>query len=583
MTLFNLNIKKIKFSIYTILFFVFFLYSSVPFSKYLFIPLIVLALIINKQFIKQNIFSLAKNAKWYIVLILIYTYSLFGHNCFEFLLLKDLFYGVTVFMLAFLYKDYSNQKKCLFKNKTNLFIYLTVLISIISIVLYVFSTKNIFSTSLVNDENMFVLPFLFSLVLILFYKVFSKKDSLWILILCANIGLSTSRRGLIFLLAIFAVYTVKNCYIFFVKRKVSLKNSYLPIIVFLVLLFVSVPFLRYVSDSPRIIRLVRSYNYVLNSQKVLMSIVEIDENIIPAGSNLIANGTFDKGMEGWKVNGDSTAYSLIPTQQGNAIRIHRYGADLVNYHLTYNGEPLVFLKDKEYIIEFKCRLLQGDLNSFNVGYYTYSNSKDYNISNKLITTHETLADNWFLCSTPYKFIDENKKHVFFLRNLKKNTVIDISHIKLYCSDSLSSTDLYLNKYLMKESSIHGLFNDRFDKWTYAWELWENEYSTIQKFIGKGFKYRTYYANYFYTDSEKEYEYPHNPIISAFLYSGLIGGIILITFFVLSFYYYIKNIKGLHVLFSFYIITFVFCFFSGNSIFSVPVFSFLSLVPFIVND
>ena len=67
-----------------------------------------------------------------------------------------------------------------------------------------------------------------------------------------------------------------------------------------------------------------------------------------------------------------------------------------------------------------------------------------------------------------------------------------------------------------------------------------------------------------------------------LYSGLVGGLYYIFFLTISFIKYWRNRKYLIVFALFYVITFAFTFFSGNSHFSVPAFVFLSLLPFVVD-
>ena len=122
-------------------------------------------------------------------------------------------------------------------------------------------------------------------------------------------------------------------------------------------------------------------------------------------------------------------------------------------------------------------------------------------------------------------------------------------------------------------------DSRSRRWQYALELWQTKYQWYHKLFGHGFDYLEWYGEKFFNDPRR-YDYPHNPIISSFLYSGFVGGLFYIYFLVMVFYYYWKYRKHHMVFFLMYLVTFFFMMFSGNSHFSVPIFTFLSLIPFL---
>jgi O-antigen ligase len=125
-----------------------------------------------------------------------------------------------------------------------------------------------------------------------------------------------------------------------------------------------------------------------------------------------------------------------------------------------------------------------------------------------------------------------------------------------------------------------LASPRIKRWLFAWEIFR-DYSFTQKLIGNGFEYLELYNEKFYPNKDK-IDYPHNPIISSFLYSGIIGGLVYIWFLLTSLYYYYKYRKEFGLLFILYLVTGFFIFFSYNSHFSIPAFSMLSVVPFVIN-
>ena len=125
-----------------------------------------------------------------------------------------------------------------------------------------------------------------------------------------------------------------------------------------------------------------------------------------------------------------------------------------------------------------------------------------------------------------------------------------------------------------------LASPRIKRWLFAWEIFK-DYSFTQKLLGNGFEYLDLYNEKFYPNKDK-IDYPHNPIISSFLYSGIIGGLVYVWFLLTSLYYYYKYRKEFGLLFLLYLVTGFFIFFSFNSHFSIPAFSMLSVVPFVIN-
>jgi len=117
---------------------------------------------------------------------------------------------------------------------------------------------------------------------------------------------------------------------------------------------------------------------------------------------------------------------------------------------------------------------------------------------------------------------------------------------------------------------------RTSRWYYSWILFK-EYPIQKKFFGGGFDYHEIFRKEF---GEGEYDYPHNPFLSAFLYSGILGGIAYIWFMFLVFYYYIKYYRYHLYFFICFLIVFYFSFFSANTHFSVPIFAILSIIPFL---
>jgi hypothetical protein len=133
----------------------------------------------------------------------------------------------------------------------------------------------------------------------------------------------------------------------------------------------------------------------------------------------------------------------------------------------------------------------------------------------------------------------------------------------------------------EDNYIKSLSEDKFKggrtaRWYYAWVIFK-DYPWYKKLFGGGFDYLEMYGKEF---GESEYDYPHNPFISAFLYSGIIGGILYILFMFMVFYYYIKFWRYHIYFFICFLVVFFFSFVSANTHFSVPVFAFFSFIPFL---
>jgi len=142
----------------------------------------------------------------------------------------------------------------------------------------------------------------------------------------------------------------------------------------------------------------------------------------------------------------------------------------------------------------------------------------------------------------------------------------------------SNDSLVIEDDIIDELLQNNFAGERIARWKYAYDLF-SEYPLINKIFGGGFTYMYSYGERFWGSKER-LDYPHNPIISSFLYSGIIGGLFYIYFLIITFWYYWKYRKHHMVFFIMYLVTFFFAFFSGNSHFNIPIFAFLSFIPFI---
>jgi hypothetical protein len=312
------------------------------------------------------------------------------------------------------------------------------------------------------------------------------------------------------------------------------------------------------------------------------------------------NGNFELQGQFWtSASPDTIKHEIIPTEIGSAIQVTR-GNGFGCWQLLYSGREIYFKKDVIYVYRFLYKVVQGvnDPIPFNVGWNVLDYGA-YRFSNNIESTY--IGNGWYGGIASYTFKENHPLPVIsFINGQQANTIINFAYIELLCPDSLLGS-IYLDQNLIdvenrekneiidiksNEDSEANKFS-RYSHIIYAFELFKS-YSLSEKLLGNGFDYMFKYSNFFFypTLSLEElaknnyYDYPHNPIISALLYSGIVGGLFYLYFLMLVFFYYWKYRNHHLVFFLLYLVAFFFCMVSGNSHFSVPIFTFLSIIPFI---
>jgi hypothetical protein len=155
--------------------------------------------------------------------------------------------------------------------------------------------------------------------------------------------------------------------------------------------------------------------------------------------------------------------------------------------------------------------------------------------------------------------------------------------------SLDSLRLGIQKELKTDAYLNGILYDpenrfsggRLQRINYGLKIYSERYSLPKKIAGGGFDYLWDFGNEFYKKNLNRFyfDYPHNPVLSALLYSGILGGLSVVYFFLMTMINFIKGFRNLIYFVCLYVIIFSFAFFSGNSIFGNPEFVFVSLIPF----
>jgi hypothetical protein len=144
------------------------------------------------------------------------------------------------------------------------------------------------------------------------------------------------------------------------------------------------------------------------------------------------------------------------------------------------------------------------------------------------------------------------------------------------------------KYLIGDSAkfrienAENLFSGpRLDRWRYALYIYRYEYNWVQKLVGGGFDHTRKFAKLF-SNGILNFDYPHNPLLSVLLYSGILGLILYLLLLVAVFSLYWQYRNKFYILFLCFIVTLFFSFFSADNPFDPPIMGFLVILPFFIH-
>ena len=125
--------------------------------------------------------------------------------------------------------------------------------------------------------------------------------------------------------------------------------------------------------------------------------------------------------------------------------------------------------------------------------------------------------------------------------------------------------------------------DRLELWLFGWQYFKS-LPWYRKVFGDGFNYYKIYKLRFGSkyNYKKEY-FPHNPILSALLYSGILGAIAYLFFLFQVIYYYYKYHKGLGIMTLIFVLTAMYAFVSNRSHFTDTYLIIFTLFPFVLHS
>lgn len=570
--------KKVNLFLFAFLLNLIFFYSSIPFSFYLLILFLFLYSYVSKINIKAKISS-----SFYIYIFLLAIYlTAFLQSSWNLFYVKEIIYGIIILYIGILF----NNIKIKFDKLANIFYKINISFGVIGSLLYIIAwvlAPQILS-KLISDENFYAIAFLVSLVVILNKIRYSnaKKTLLLVLffiVISSNIVLTFSRRANIVLIILILILVLTLFYKYFIISNKRKRNIIaFSVLTFLFLITINSIIKTYINKYPEKViysleNLSQFINYSDGSIALFYYLFNESSENLSKNDNLIVDYNKKAKIKVWATD--------IKTQK-SIQGIHVYNdTDSTSYWgLYYIGRKINFYEKTLYELSFKIKIIDGDFNSFKIGFWLPKNSADYLNKMNLSLKKELKNNGWYKCHTTFRFFEDTNNAKFFLHSLSSNTKLIIDSItikglkgKIHPVYKDETNVLQLDKF-----KLHRIWKPRGIRWIFAYDIWNNEYNILEKTIGKGFIYNSYFGAKF-QNNKNIIDYPHNPIISSFLYSGIIGGSFYLFFLIYGLVQYIKSYKHLKVLFLIYIICLFFCLFSSNSHFSVPIFNFLSLLPY----
>lgn len=448
--------------------------------------------------------------------------------------------------------------------------------------------------ALVSDCNYYSLFFILAIIISI-WLVINRQSNVVLslsvnLIAFVNISAAMSRRAyilyalLVMSIGVMVILRHAKCKRFFVLN-VSLMLTFVMII-FAVLGFsvkLYSPDLSYDQKN----RYHKVYSLIDSSTSFLEFDIKQQRNYYkgtPINNNLFYNGDLKSGLKYWRAEHNPPDSIVTTIHNENAtqfIRIEKKNSKY-GWSLRYMGRPIYYSAGVEYTFSFMYRVVQGQGMPFKVGLWVKENSGYIDDLKKETCPYDSV---WNICVVKHVFEKEQLNPTCFLNAQSPNTIIDVKDISLTCADTTGLPryvdqlpDSVIHKYYSQDT-INYFAASRTDRWRYAYELWQTRYDIKQMIFGQGFKYLEWYGEKFWNNPQR-YDFPHNPIISSFLYSGIIGGVVYIAFLIMSLWLYWKRRKELGIFFIMYLCCMFFSMFSGSSHFSFPLFAFLSFVPFI---
>lgn len=613
---------------------------SVPYSKYLFFPLLIVGFIWalfdlfrNKQII-HHLKPFLLGFSIIILTILIHLIALLRTSDPDFFIVKEFLNAFTVIPFAFTIFQLTGTPHAFneFIRKTlNILLYLGIILILAGFLKLIFELAGVYfsilnpadypiGTALTNDRNFYTLALIFSLVVIA--SKMTQKLSIGKSVLLQSLAflftvgiiLTTSRRAMLILMALHGLmilYLIISFYYGHRYRGITLlKNTsiYWLILCFsgssLLLMFKTYElkdFQHIMTRNGANTAAFQAYITTLTYQVKSMVVQEI--NIEEVHMNLWysdINHLFPFSGAGNQVMSKVTD-SETDSVKDSSISLDRNSQYQILYNTVYSFTRLGTSQAKTsacYQVSLWCRVspdFNGDVVILSSGKNLFqSYNVEYDLSKKgiwqnlslVIQTDSLSPVPVYIAFSRYNHSDFSTLsgqivattplyHQISMEMAKtilpKKPALDHPFISI---PQFESTRLLTSSENLLQSS---LAIPRILRWQFGWHLFENEYSYWRKLSGGGFGYMKQYAINFFK-SDQRVDWPHNPLISVTLYSGIFGLLAYLALTLYSIYLFLKHIRILWIFALWYLIVLFFSLFSGNNPFDPPLIGYIIAIP-----
>jgi hypothetical protein len=369
--------------------------------------------------------------------------------------LKDILLLSVLFSLFyFLYWNSRVLKKDIpIKFTINLIIFNTAVISVLNLIFQIGSSivpttiithLNIsVGSTIANDYNFFSLFILFGLLIInapaknnnYLLNWYSFRLKLFLnLLFILNILFSSSRRGIIVLMVLLLFYLSFSVRTFIKNFRYDKLLKYVAVfLVSIFLLFLAGIVIYRIVPKQRLSIILYRYATLFGTSnyKSIEESLSYNYSRVPKDKKyLIDKSSLIKEFEFWDRNPTpGTNISYVETPYGPGIKVVKSG-DPTDFSLSYIGPRIIYFADHTYKISFKIKFINGDFNSFYLGWWVNDGAKG--ISNTLVLDKETslISDGWYSCVSEYTFIDNHVGIPGFINSVKDHTSFIISDFEL---------------------------------------------------------------------------------------------------------------------------------------------------------
>ena len=321
--------------------------------------------------------------------------------------------------------------------------------------------------------------------------------------------------------------------------------------------------------------------YELTSKEKLLAWLNMVNPPVNRDLNLINNGDFRHGLGFWLYSADSLNIKIAGNNSQKYAVITRGNGDGGFWSLYYGGRIIEFKENDVYEVSFKMKPIYPQTIPFSVGFDTEL---------YLPLEIDTLRDGWLSIKAKYTPKNNQSQIPFPITQQIDNSQFYITDIRLvnlthpqYLPKSISQLKDTMSSVSSASDTTKKItmLSSRTSRWLYAAELWRTEYKWYNKLFGYGFNYYKWFGHVFNKDSVTG-DYPHNPLITILLYSGIFGLMFYLWLLYKVLYLYIFYRKEYGIFFVCFLITFFFSFFSGGSPFDPPIMGFFILLPFYIH-